>query len=252
MHLFRIRQTFILADMTTDRQPAYRVIAESIRSDILARRLVPGDRLPVETDLADRFGVSRSTVREALRELASQSLVETTRGATGGTFVVVPTAESLSHSLSMGIELLAGSRDLRVAEMLEARELLEIPATRLAADRATVDQLAAIQQYLDSRRAEEAAGGDLMANWNLHTLVVRAANNPLLELMAEPIFHVLQTRFATVRASNSFRRQVEHDHRRIGHAVMSRDPVAAAEAMFEHLEYLRPSYKEFDTRLGRR
>jgi GntR family transcriptional regulator, transcriptional repressor for pyruvate dehydrogenase complex len=249
--LSSIRQTFSLIGVTTDRPPAYRAIADSIRSDILARRLVPGDRLPVETALADRFGVSRSTVREALRELASQSLVETTRGATGGTFVVVPTAESLAHSLSMGIELLAGSSDLNVAQMLEARELLELPATRFASRRATPQQLATIGAYLESRQYDESTGKELIANWNFHTLVVRAANNPLLELMAEPIFHVLQTRFAAIRASSSFRRHVEDDHRKIGRAIMDGDEERAATGMLQHLEYLRPSYQEFDTRLGR-
>lgn len=237
--------------MTVDRPPAYRAIADSIRNDILARRLVPGDRLPVENALADRFGVSRSTVREALRELASQSLVETIRGATGGTFVVVPSAESLARSMSVGIELLAGSTDLTVAQMLEARELLEVPATRLAASRADTTQLATIEAYLESRRHEEEAGGELVANWGFHTLVVRAANNPLLELMAEPIFHVLQTRFAAIRASAGFRRRVEDDHRIIAEAIIGHDEAGAAEAMLAHLEYLRPSYKEFDTRLGR-
>lgn len=237
--------------MTVDRPPAYRAIADSIRNDILARRLVPGDRLPVETDLAGRFGVSRSTVREALRELASQSLVETIRGATGGTFVVVPSAESLARSLSVGIELLAGSTDLTVAQMLEARELLEVPASRLAASRADTTQLATIEAYLESRRHEEEAGAELVANWGFHTLVVRAANNPLLELMAEPIFHVLQTRFAAIRASAGFRKRVEDDHRVIGEAIVGHDEAGAAEAMLAHLEYLRPSYKEFDTRLGR-
>lgn len=237
--------------MIADRLPAYRAIADSIRADILARRLVPGDRLPVETDLAERFGVSRSTIREALRDLTSQNLVETTRGATGGTFVVVPSTETLARSLSVGIEMLAGSADLNVAEMLEARELLEIPATRLAAVRATPAQIDSITDHIESRRREEAEGRELVANWNFHTLVVRAANNPLLELMSEPIFHVLQSRFARIRASSGFRQRVEADHRAIAAALIGHDADGAAAAMLEHLEYLRPSYKEFDTRLGR-
>lgn len=238
--------------MTSERLPAYRAIADSIRDDILSRRLVPGDRLPVETELAERFGVSRSTVREALRELASQNLVETTRGATGGTFVVVPSAASLVQSLSMGIELLAGSTDLNVAQMLEARELLEVPAARIAAERADDERRDHLDRYLSSRRQEAEQGGELIANWNFHSLVLKAAANPLLELMAEPIFHVLQTRFASIRASAQFRRQVEADHQAIGEAISARRPDQAAEAMLEHLEFLRPSYLEFDTRLWRR
>ncbi len=237
--------------MIVERPPAYRAISDSIRDDILSRRLVPGDRLPVEMDLAARFGVGRSTVREALRELASQNLVETTRGATGGTFVVVPRPEHLARSLAVGIELLAGSRDLNVAELLEAREILEIPAVRLAATRATEAQKTAVQAYVGSRRAQEDTRRELHANWNFHTVVMQAANNPLLELMAEPIFHVLQTRFGQISASSGFVRRVEEDHRRIAESLLTQDAEDAAAAMHEHLEYLRPSYQEFDTRLGR-
>jgi len=238
--------------VTTDQTPAYRAISDSIRADILAQRLVPGDRLPVETELAERFGVSRSTVREALRELTSQSLVETTRGATGGTFVVVPSTERLSQSLTVGIEMMATSTDLTVLEMLEARELLEVPAARLASERGTDEQLELIAAYVSSRRADETVGRDLMANWNLHQLVMRAANNPLLELMAQPIFHVLQTRFSQITAPSGFRKQVEQDHRQIASAILDRDAEQAAQLMFDHLEWLRPSYQDFDTRLGGR
>lgn len=238
--------------MAAEQTPAYRAISDSIRQDILAQRLVPGDRLPVETELADRFGVSRSTVREALRELASQNLVETTRGATGGTFVVVPSTESLSNSLTIGIEMMAASTDLTVVEMLEARELLEVPASRFASTRGSDEQLAEIDEYLASRRADEIEGRELVANWNFHVLVVQAANNPLLELMSRPIFHVLQTRFARIKASAGFRKQVEDDHRDIAEAILAREADTAADLMYEHLERLRPSYKEFDIRLAGR
>lgn len=237
--------------MATDQKPAYRAISDSIREDILDQRLVPGDRLPVETDLAERFGVSRSTVREALRELTSQNIVRTTRGATGGTFVVVPTTESLTRSLTVGIEMMAGSTDLTVVEMLEAREILEIPAARLACERGESDQLEAIDEHIQSRLAAEAEGRELIANWNFHMLVVKAANNPLLELMSQPIFHVLQTRFAQIRASSGFRQTVESDHREIAAAVLARDAETASGLMLDHLDRLRPSYQEFDTRLGR-
>lgn len=238
--------------MTTDQTPAYRAISDSIRNDILAQRLVPGDRLPVETELAERFSVSRSTVREALRELASQNLVVTTRGATGGTFVVVPSTDSLAQSLTIGIEMMAASTDLTVLEMLEARELLEVPAAKLAAERGTAEQFDLIREYLKSRKADEAGGRDLVANWSLHQLVVKASNNPLLELMAQPIFHVLQTRFAQISAPSGFRRRVEKDHRAIANAILNEEPDVAGQLMFDHLEWLRPSYQEFDTRLGGR
>lgn len=243
--MLSIRLTFSLLAMNSPRVPAYRAIADSIREDIRSRRLLPGDRLPSEAEMAERFGVSRPTVREALRVVASQHLVETTRGATGGTFVVVPDSQNLVLSLSLGIELLASGSDLTVTQLLEARELLEIPAARLATERATSDDLDLIGLSLDP--ATSGGGVELMSNWTFHSLVVRAANNPLLELMAEPIFGVLQSRFSSNRASTQHRDQVDQDHRAIADAINAGDDDGAAEAMQSHLTYLRPVYDLFLT-----
>lgn len=231
------------------RPPAYRVIADSIRDDIRSRRLVPGDRLPSELDLAGRFGVSRPTVREAIRELASLHLVQTTRGATGGTFVVVPRATEVVDTVSTAVELLAGTDALTVDDMLEARELLEIPAVRLAAIRRSDQQLESIIDYL--HRLSEPSGVDPPSNWTFHAALVRAANNPLIDLAVGPVFVVLQNRFAPHQASSSHRARVVDDHRLIVDAVTIGNAEAAAEAMRAHLEFLRPVYRPFDTRLGR-
>lgn len=68
--------------------PAYAVLAGHLRSRILSGELQPGERLPGEAELTAEFGVGRSTIREALRSLASQNLIETTRGVTGGASVM--------------------------------------------------------------------------------------------------------------------------------------------------------------------
>lgn len=194
-----------------------------------------------------RFSVSRPTVREALRVVASQHLVETTRGATGGTFIVVPDSEDLVESLSIGIDLLASGRELTVAQMLEARELLEVPAVSLAAERATSEDLDLIALSFDPTTQPSGDGVELMSNWTFHSLVVRAAHNPLLELMAEPIFGVLQSRFSSNRASTRHRSRVRGDHGAIADAIRAGDDVGAAEAMRSHLTYLSPVYDTFLT-----
>lgn len=73
--------------------PAYQQVANQLRELIMKGTLVVGERLPAEGEMALKFGVSRSTVREALRGLSSQSLVQTKRGVNGGTFVAEPSAE---------------------------------------------------------------------------------------------------------------------------------------------------------------
>src|ERR1051325_7951226 len=77
------------------RPPAYQLLADELRADITSGRLQPGERLPPEPELCVKTGVSRSTVREALRLLARQHLIVTTRGVTGGSFVSHPDAGPL-------------------------------------------------------------------------------------------------------------------------------------------------------------
>ncbi len=91
-------------DLTVRRiRPAYEQVADQLRELVLSGKLGPGDRLPVEGSLSAEFGVSRSTVREAIRLLSSQSLVHTTRGPTGGTFVSEADPESIRQYLYTSI-----------------------------------------------------------------------------------------------------------------------------------------------------
>ena len=86
--------------------PAYQELANRLRDQILAGTFTPGDRLPIEPELSALYGVSRSTVREALRVLSSQNLVTTVRGVTGGTFVIRPEPDQISSYLQASFSLL--------------------------------------------------------------------------------------------------------------------------------------------------
>src|SRR4051794_41929928 len=97
------------------------MLADELRADITSGRLQPGERLPPEPELCVRTGVSRSTVREALRLLASQHLIVTTRGVTGGSFVAHPDAEQLSEALSPGPTPPTNPPAIGVADPIELR-----------------------------------------------------------------------------------------------------------------------------------
>src|SRR3954454_6286544 len=101
------------------------MLADELRADITSGRLQPGERLPPETELCVKTGVSRSTVREALRLLASQHLIVTTRGGTGGSFVSQPDGEQLADGLSPGFTLLANSSGIGLADLIELRRAIE-------------------------------------------------------------------------------------------------------------------------------
>jgi DNA-binding FadR family transcriptional regulator len=232
-------------------RPAYAQVADQLRELIVRGDVTPGDRLPVESELSAMFGVSRSTVREALRTLSSMNLVSTKRGVNGGTFVVEPRAEHVGSYLEATLGLLSGADMVSIDEMLEARELLEIPAARMAATRRTEEQLSAIEQTLATTREHLDMAHVFEGHKDFHIAIMEASNNRLLEVMGGPIFSVLRTRFLRDRAPRRFWDQVADDHRNIYDAIVTGDEDLASGLMGEHLVHLRSMYQKTDRVAGR-
>lgn len=222
--------------------PAYQQVAEQLRELILGGSLKPGDRLPSETRLTEMFGVSRSTVREALRALASRDLVVTTRGQSGGTFVARTESGRVSDYLEASIGLMSGD-GLSVTEIIEARELLEIPAAGLAAGRRTEEQVTRLREAVESE-GPGGRPGTFTEHRHFHALVLEAAGNRLLAMVAQPIYGVLQGRLTRPDLGAGVWDEVEGDHERIADRIIAGDPPGAEAAMREHLERLRGVYRD--------
>ena len=222
---------------------AYEQVADQLRELILTGELEPGARLPTEQRLAHDFGVSRATVREALRVLTSQNLVRTAKGADGGSYVSRPTVDHVSEFLRANVGLLSRTSALSLEEFLEARELLEIPAARMAASRrsdADVEQLA---ESIPAAAGRLRDAEQFSYNRDFHSALVHVSGNALLTIATQPIFSVLQTSLARSPLQPSVHRRIADDHPRILHAVQAGDANAAGEEMRQHLEYLRPQYE---------
>ena len=219
---------------------AYEQVADQIRQLIVTGELLPAQKLPNEATLARDFGVSRATVREALRVLGTQNLVRTSKGTGGGSYVTLPTVDLVSESLSANISLLSATENVTLEEFLEVRELLEVPAARLAARRGSaVDLWAAIPDHPLELATEE----QFMHNRDFHSALVLASGNQLLTIAAQPIFSVLQTNLQRSTLGTDFHTRVNEDHRAIADAVQAGDEEAAALQMHEHLAFLRPMYE---------
>ena len=223
-------------------QPAYQQVADQLRSSILKGEINLGERLPVESSLAAMFGVSRSTIREALRVLSSERLVSTVRGVGGGSFVSHPDSSHVSDFLRTSIGLLTGSHQVSLAELIEARERLEIPSVRFAAERATPDQVADL---------EAAAAADLQASperWeksrDFHFQLLHAAGNRLMQVMAGPVFSVLAQRYLREDIAGHQWEALAGEHRGIAAAIAAGDSDAAAALMGEHIRSARSLYRE--------
>jgi len=219
------------------RPPAYQLLADELRADITSGRLQAGERLPPEPELCIRSGVSRSTVREALRLLASQHLIVTTRGVTGGSFVSHPDAQQLSEALSTGLTLLTNAAGIGLADLIELRRALEVPAAGLAARRRTEAQLAEIRAGLFD---PDLDGFDVMlrAHAEFHQAVAKATGNPLYELVSRPLYDVSYGEEITQALPVSYWSRVDGDHRELLACIDRGDPEAAEAAAQRHLDYV--------------
>lgn len=225
-------------------RPAYRQVADQLRYNIVTGQLIPGQRLPIEPELAKVFGVSRSTIREALGHLASSGLVVTRRGVSGGTWVAVPSTDQIRGYLTDSIGMMMQAETLTDDGILEARLLLEVPAAGLAAKRRNDDQLLRLSDDVARVKAPEAecrARGR-----SFHLTLLEAAGNPLLDLMARPIFDVLTTRFVARASSPAFWKKVNDEHRLIHDAVRHGDAATAESMMREHVHHLNSVYQKID------
>jgi DNA-binding FadR family transcriptional regulator len=223
---------------------AYEQVAARLREEIYDGVLPQGARLPNEVVLAEQFGVSRATLREALRLLTAQSLIRTAKGAGGGSYVTVPSAEHLSESLRSGIGMLTAAEDVTLEELLEVRELLEVPAAELAARRRGDRHVERLRAAIPDDPLRTCTQEQFVYNADFHTLVIEACGNTLLSIAAQPIFTVLQTHLARSRLGRKFHRAINEHHRDIADAIGGGDEGAAGERMYEHLEFLRPYYEQ--------
>src|SRR5437764_8828564 len=126
-----------------------RHVATEIRRHVEREGLKPGDRIGTEQELAAEFGVSRPTLREGLRLLASTHLIRSTQGRGGGIFVASTPNEGIGRSLSDSIATMLATDTVSLAELLEARIVLEVPIAGLAAESATDDTVAALDDAID-------------------------------------------------------------------------------------------------------
>jgi DNA-binding FadR family transcriptional regulator len=244
-----LRFTHHMSRLHTD---AMRVII----GEIAAGRWPEGELLPREVDLAERFGFSRNVARECIRGLEERGLVSVRHGRGAR---VLADHEWNRFDADVLAALLGGPRAAGViGEYLECRRILEVEAAGLAAERAGEQELAALDETLERMRltaegARENPAGEALyraADIEFHRAVIRAARNPVLARMTEPIHRALTETFATLaRPQMRFVRGLP-EHERILAAVHARDAAEAREAMGVHLLTVERYLREFGEQLA--
>ncbi len=205
------------------------VVLEEIYRLIAAGEFRLGDRLPSEAELAERFGVGRSSIREAMRVLHLLGVTEVIQGK--GTFIrqpsILPLMIDWSRIAQMGI----------ITDVMEARRFIEVLLAQLAAERATEEDIQALRAAL--ARCRESVfnlESDIQAGVNFHLALAEAAHNQVLLIMYRTIYDLYLETARRTRVTPEAAQSRVQDHERIFQAIVDRDPNAAAQAMREHLE----------------
>jgi GntR family transcriptional regulator, transcriptional repressor for pyruvate dehydrogenase complex len=209
----------------------YEEIVRQVKGMIGEGRLKSGDRLPPERDLAEKFVVSRTSVREALRALESLGLVEIRPGE--GTFVREVSVDALIEPLAL---VMLSQREA-VAELFEARRVLEPAIAALAARRATPEEIHEMERILEAQAREIAAGRTgLVEDGHFHAALGTAAHNRAIVRVVHAIMDLLaQSREESLNTPGRPERS-HQDHRRVLDAVLDRNDAAAEQAMRDHLD----------------
>lgn len=228
-----------MKDIDFDRTPVvpmhrdrlYEQVAQQIQGLIVTSGWPAGSKIPAERELGDRFGVSRTVVREALKALAERGLVAIQPGR--GIFVARMSGDALKEPM----KLLFQRRNFSCENLVETRRVLEVEIAGFAAERAEPEELQKMRAAIDEM---EATIGDVESfvrvDHAFHVALAEATKNPLLPMLIDSIGELVQeTRMVAVGVSGSQNRG-QFYHRKLVDAVERRDASAARLAMSEHLD----------------
>jgi len=225
---------------SVERVRAFEGIVDQIRTAILRGDFAPGDRLPAQRELAVQLGVSRQTLREGLRTLESEGLIEIRLGHTGGIFVAIPDGELIGAALGAMMHLRNASR----WEIQEYRLEFESQNAAMAARRATEEDLARLEDLVAAlvRAVEEGATESVLLGLesDVHKALAATTHNGV---RASIMIALLQsTRRAAEELAGTFDRNAlrlacDAFHALI-HAIREGDADAAAEIMRQHLVWI--------------
>lgn len=219
------------------------VLANHLRAQILSGALTEGTALPVERELAASVGLSRGTVRDALRVLEIEGLITTRPGRAGGSFVRRPDATTLQRSLSA----LVSGRGVRYQSLLEARDALEPAAAGLAAANRTDEDLSRLDEA--SARLKEALEDIptfLQRNAEWHMAVVAASGNEIMQIILDSLSQAIVAA-TDISEFNSPKTMADTlvAHDRIQSAIRKGDPAKAEAAMGKHVHGYRVLVESF-------
>jgi GntR family transcriptional repressor for pyruvate dehydrogenase complex len=217
----------------------YEQIVQQIEESVLNGSLKPGDQLPAERELAQRFGVSRTAVREAVKALREKGLVEAYSGR--GTFITDGTSHAARQSFDLMVKIGQTEGSPHLAEL---RLILEPGIAALAAPRAGEEHLAAMREAVTVMdRAQRNPEVYIEADLDFHLALAEAAANPLILSLIDSIVGLLREQRMKIFDVEGGPERGQVHHKRILEAIERRDPETARCAMRAHLEQVSQDSK---------
>jgi len=214
-------------------EPLSHKVENQLREAIRQKVFLPGDKLPGEFELSEKFGVSRTAVREALRMLSGRGMVDIRKGS--GVYVKEVDMSNVVDSFYDFLEMKCGKSSL--LHILRVRLFVEPEITRLAVLHCSESDVA----YLEEKYLEMAAHQDnplvnIENDIKFHRRIASASNNPLVPIIMEPIFQLLDKFISsTYKQTHAGDLAIKYHHDLVKH-FKDRDSDAAFQTMHEHLE----------------
>ena len=213
----------------------YEQIVQQVEESILSGQLKPGDQLPAERELAVRFGVSRTAVREAVKCLREKGLVEAYTGR--GTFVTNGTSQAMRQSLDLMVRVNQAEGSSHLAEL---RLLLEPGIAALATGRIEAQLLATMHEAVEAMdRGLSDPEAYIEADLDFHLALAEAADNPMVLSLLDSIVGLLREQRSKIFDVDGGPERGQYHHKRILAAIERGDAEAAREAMRAHLMQVR-------------
>jgi GntR family transcriptional repressor for pyruvate dehydrogenase complex len=213
----------------------YEQIVQQIEDSVLNGSLKPGDQLPAERELAQRLGVSRTAVREAVKALREKGLVEAYSGR--GTFITDGTSQAARQSFDLMVKI--GQQE-GAPHLAELRLILEPGIAAVAAVRIEEEHLVAMRDAVAvMERSQKDPAAYIEADLDFHLALAEAAANPLILSLIDSIVGLLREQRIKIFNVEGGPQRGQFHHKRILEAMERRDPETARAAMRAHLEQVR-------------
>jgi GntR family transcriptional regulator, sialic acid-inducible nan operon repressor len=228
------------------RRKLYQEVLDRLQQRIRSGELAPGDHLPSERELMDLYGVGRPAVREALQALARSGIVEISHGERAR--VVVPTAHLLINQVQGGARHLLQTQPNMLEHLKEARVFLEAGMARIAAERATPQDVERLRsRHADQRAAMVDLDRFIERDMAFHREIATISGNPIFPAIVEAMFNWASEYYQSIVRAPGAEDLTLAEHQRIIDAIAAHAPADAAQAMQDHLLRANALYRRTES-----